>query len=382
MQFNNQKLTLSEMRVGLLALAAFAVFVFLVFNANGDLNPFRKKMLLRAKFADADGLATGADVRLAGVRVGKVCKVRFLPATGAKGVEPQIEAELCLDAYIDGQPAGERIRTNSVAQLSSSGLINSDKIINIRLGTIEGDPVRNGSELRTTSSDSIADLTSSGSDLMKKLEAVSTQVEEITGKINSGQGTLSRLVNDKEFYNNLITTVNDADDVIRQVKSGKGTAGRFISDPAIYEHADELVRQLDSMATDLRAGRGTAGKLLTDDAFYVKANETLARVDRAAGDIESIVAQAKAGKGTIGKLLSDDAMYNDAHVAINNINSTAARMDQILAKAQNGDGTIGKLLTDDRLYTNVDNLSAEATRMIQDFRKDPKKYLTIKLNIF
>jgi len=75
-------------------------------------------------------------------------------------------------------------------------------------------------------------------------------------------------------------------------------------------------------------------------------------------------------------------MYNDAHAAINNINSTAARMDQILAKAQNGDGTIGKLLTDDRLYTNVDNLSAEATRMIQDFRKDPKKYLTIKLNIF
>jgi len=47
-----------------------------------------------------------------------------------------------------------------------------------------------------------------------------------------------------------------------------------------------------------------------------------------------------------------------------------------------GQGTVGKLLTDDRLYTDVDNFAGEATRMIQDFRKNPKKYLTIKLDLF
>ena len=75
-------------------------------------------------------------------------------------------------------------------------------------------------------------------------------------------------------------------------------------------------------------------------------------------------------------------MYNDAHAAIKNINSTAARMDQILAQAQGGQGTVGKLLTDDRLYNNIDNFTGEGTRMIQDFRKNPKKYLTIKLDLF
>ncbi|MBV9928741.1 MAG: hypothetical protein JOZ96_27245, partial [Acidobacteria bacterium] len=84
----------------------------------------------------------------------------------------------------------------------------------------------------------------------------------------------------------------------------------------------------------------------------------------------------------VGKLLTDEAMYDDAHAAINNINSTAARMDQILAQAQGGQGTVGKLLTDERLYTDVDNFTGEATHMIQDFRKNPKKYLTIKLNLF
>jgi phospholipid/cholesterol/gamma-HCH transport system substrate-binding protein len=382
MPFSRQKVTLSEMRIGLLAFSALAVLLFLILNASGDINPFKKKLNLRARFADAGGLAPGAEVRLAGVRVGKVCAVRFLPPSGAKGAEARLEADLCVDAAIDGQPAGERIRTDSVARLDSSGLISGDRVVNITLGTAEGEPVRSGSELRATSTDSISDLASSGDDLMKRLDAVTTEVGEIAAKVNKGQGTLGRMVNDEEFYNHLIGTVRDADQVIRQVGSGNGTAARLVSDPALYEHADALVQQLQSMAADLRAGRGTAGKLLTDDAFYAKANETLARLDAAAGDIESIVAQAKSGKGTVGRLLYDETMYNDAHAAINNINSTAARMDQILAQAQGGQGTVGKLLTDDRLYTDVDNFTGEGTHMIQDFRKNPKKYLTIKLDLF
>jgi phospholipid/cholesterol/gamma-HCH transport system substrate-binding protein len=378
MPFSSKKVTWSELRIGLLALSALAVLLFLILNASGDLNPFKKKLRLRARFADAGGLAPGAEVRLAGVRVGKVCAMRFLSSSGAKG----IEADLCVDAEIDGRPAGERIRTNSVAQLTSSGLISGEKIINITLGTGEAGLVSSGSELRSTVSESLSDLASSGDELFKRLEAVTAEVGEITAKINKGQGTLGRLVHDEAFYNHLIETVRDAHEVIAQIRSGKGTAGRLISDPALYEDADTLVQQLALIASDLRAGRGTAGKLLTDDAFYIKANETLARLDSATRDIESIVAQAKAGKGTIGKLLTDEAMYNDAQAAIKNINSTAARMDQILASAQAGNGTVGKLLTDDRLYTDIDNFTGEGTRMIQDFRKDPKKYLTIKLDLF
>jgi phospholipid/cholesterol/gamma-HCH transport system substrate-binding protein len=382
MPFSRKKVTLSEMRIGLLALAALGVLLFLTLNASGDLNPFKQKLRLRARFADAGGLAPGAEVRLAGVRVGKVCAVRFLPASAAKGTDARLEADLCVNASIDGQPAGERIRTDSVARLDSSGLIGGEKMVNITLGTAEGEPVRNGSELRATSSDGFSELASSGGDLMKRLDAVSAEAGEVVSKINKGQGTLGRMVNDEAFYNSLLGTVRDADEVIRQVRSGKGTAARLVSDPALYEHADALVQQLQSIATDLRAGRGTAGKLLTDDAFYTKANATLARLDVAVGDIESIVAQAKAGKGTVGKLLTDEAMYNDAHAAINNINSTAARMDQILAQAQGGQGTVGRLLTDDRLYNDIDNFTGEGTHMIQDFRKNPKKYLTIKLDLF
>jgi phospholipid/cholesterol/gamma-HCH transport system substrate-binding protein len=61
----------------------------------------------------------------------------------------------------------------------------------------------------------------------------------------------------------------------------------------------------------------------------------------------------------------------------------------MLTDAQSGKGTIGKLLTDETLYnnanqtmSNVNQLSSEGTKLIYDFRQNPKKYLTIRFRLF
>jgi phospholipid/cholesterol/gamma-HCH transport system substrate-binding protein len=60
-----------------------------------------------------------------------------------------------------------------------------------------------------------------------------------------------------------------------------------------------------------------------------------------------------------------------------------------LGDAQAGKGTIGKLITDETLYnninqtaSNVNQFSSETTKLIYDFRQNPKKYLRIKLSLF
>ena len=61
----------------------------------------------------------------------------------------------------------------------------------------------------------------------------------------------------------------------------------------------------------------------------------------------------------------------------------------LITSIQEGKGTIGKLMTDESLYNsvnqtanNVATFSGEGTKLLYDFRQNPKKFLRIKLSLF
>src|ERR1700754_727065 len=109
---SKRNVTLSQLRVGIFVLIAIGVLIFLVLNASGDINPFSRKLHLKARFVDANGLREGSEVRLAGVRVGKVERIILLEPSSVPSA-PRVEAQLTVDSTIDGRPANERIRSDS-----------------------------------------------------------------------------------------------------------------------------------------------------------------------------------------------------------------------------------------------------------------------------
>src|SRR6266853_6597683 len=144
---SKKTVSLSELRVGLLVLVSIAVLVFLVLNASGDINPFSKKLHLKARFIDANGLREGSEVRLAGVRVGKVDRIKLMTPTEVGNAPsgqspPKVEARLTIDTRIDGVPATDRIRTDSTAQQAAPSILGSEMIVNITPGTSIGSPVK------------------------------------------------------------------------------------------------------------------------------------------------------------------------------------------------------------------------------------------------
>ena len=370
-----------ELRVGIFVVAAIAVLIFFILNASGDISPFAEKLHVRARFASAEGLRQGAEVRLAGVRIGKVGDVRLLPPSD-KPTDPKVEARLAIDETIEGRPAADLIRTDSTAQLASPNLLGSDKVINIIPGTAVAPPVTEGTELQTARPGGMEALTASSTDLVQQLNTLSTQFNELVGRLNRGEGTLGRFLNDEAFYNNLNATVRDTQSLIRQIESGRGTASLLVNDPALYNNLNAVSLNLQAISDDLRRGRGTAGKLLTDDALYNDVRSTVARFNRSVDDINLIVGDLRAGRGTAGKLLTDEAIYEDARTAIARVNTATERLDTVVTGVQRGEGTLGKLLTDDQLYSNVNQLSSESVKLLYDFRQNPRKYLTIKLELF
>jgi len=378
---SNRSVSLSQLRVGIFVLLAIGILVFLILNASGDINPFSKKLHLKARFADANGLRDGSEVRLAGVRVGKVDQITLLPPSDVPNA-PRVEVLMTIDSSIDGRPANERIRSDSTAQQGSPSLLGNEMLINITPGTAVGQPVQDYAVLPSSSSNTVNDFATSGTDLAQRLSKLSDEIKGIVADVKEGKGTVGRLFTDEALYNNLNATIRETEDVMRQVRAGNGSAGRFINDPALYNNANEIALQMRAIAADLRAGKGTAGRLLTDDELYNRINRTADKLDRSVEQINQVIADINEGRGTLGKLIKDEQIYNDARAAIARFNTTAERIDNMVAAAQRGEGTVGRLLNDDTLYTNVNQLSSEGVKMIYDFRQNPKKYLTIKFELF
>ncbi len=378
---SKKTVSLRELRVGILVLVSIAVLIFLILNASGDINPFSQKLHLKARFLDANGLREGSEVRLAGVRVGKVEEITLLPPSEVPNA-PRVEVLMTVDGTIDGRPAHERIRTDSQAQQGSPSLLGNEMLINITPGTALGQPVKDYAILPSSSSNTVNDFATSGTDLAQRLSKLSDEINGIVRDVKEGKGTMGRLFSDEALYNNLNATIRETEDVMRQIRSGEGSAGRFINDPALYDNANEIALQLRKIADDLQAGRGTAGKLLTDDELYVRINRTADRLDRSVDQISLMVADINAGRGTLGKFIKDEQIYNDTRAAIARFNTTAERIDNVVSAAQRGEGTLGKLMTDEALYSNINQLSSESVKLLYDFRLNPKKYLTIKFELF
>ena len=378
---SKRNVTLSQLRVGIFVLVAIGVLIFLILNASGDINPFSRKLHLKARFVDANGLREGSEVRLAGVRVGKVERIVLLEPSPVPSA-PRVEAQLTIDSTIDGRPANERIRSDSTAQQGSPSLLGNEMLINISPGSAMGQPVQDWAVLPSSSSNTVNDFATSGTDLAQRLSKLSDEINGIVLSVKNGEGTVGRLFSDEALYNNLNATIRETQDLMTQVRSGRGSAGRFVNDPALYNNLNEIAVQFKTIADDLHAGRGTAGKLLTDDEFYLRINRTADRLDKSVDQINLMVAEINAGHGTLGKLIRDEQIYNDARAAIARFNTTAERVDSLVAAAQRGEGTVGKLLNDETLYTNVNQLSSEGVKMLYDFRQNPKKYLTIKFELF
>ncbi|CAN5333595.1 MlaD family protein [soil metagenome] len=398
---SKQKITLSELRVGIFMLSALLITAFLILNATGSFNPFEKKMRLKARFASADGLRAGADVQLAGVSIGKVEDVKFLPPDSPEG--ERIEAALYIGQTLNGKPITELIRTDSTAQLIATSILGNDKIVNIAPGTSKGTPVDEDSILKTSTPIGLNELTATGNDLLEQINKLAGPANEILNKANQGEGTLGRVINDEQLYESLEGAVSETRETmtrlqttVDQLNRGDGSAGKLLNDPALYDNLNKTVSQLESIAADIRGGRGSAGKFINDDAFYVETRNAVTelrtaaeKISSIADDVKLLTADLREGKGTAGKLFKDEKLYEDTRVAIARFNSTVSRMDAILSDAQAGKGTIGRLLNDETLYNsvnetanNVARFTGEGTKLLDDFRKNPKKYLRIKLALF
>ena len=117
------------------------------------------------------------------------------------------------------------------------------------------------------------------------------------------------------------------------------------------------------------------------DSLMITMEENKYKITATMGNIESITANLKKSNEEITKVISNTAAFTDslAQVDVNGIvKRTQLALDQvnmILDDVQNGDGTLTQLMQDSLLYNNMNLMVEEATRLVENIKEHPNRYL-------
>ncbi len=294
-------------RVGLFFLMGVALIWVTFESLNGGKVSSGKGYTLVAHFRNLKEIKSGDEVRVAGVKVGTV-KGTLLEGRTAR-------ANLIIDPAV-------QIAEDATATIGMAGLLGSN-YVSFDLGSDTAKPYAPGSEVRTAETADLNAIVSelskvgkkvdgalgqfSGSDgLLGKINTLldenraqirdtTTNLQQITNKVNQGEGTLGRLVNDPKLHDELLATVAEirtaaaeaklfvaqAESIIAQVKSGQGTLGVLLYDQQAGENIKVVTTNLRELSDKLNKGQGTLGKLLNDDSLYLQAQGAMKKVDRA-----------------------------------------------------------------------------------------------------
>ena len=337
----------SELKIGLMTLAAVVIAVTVIFLLSGEGGFFWQRYSLKAKFPNVSGLKTGAPVRVAGVEVGSVKAITF------SGVDVEVRFELSKDMQA-------RVTDKSTAMIGSISLL-GEGALDITPAT-SGTPIPPDGYIRTVRTPGqLADVSEQANQGL--IEATN-----LLKDIRSGKGTLGKLVTDEALYQEVNGFVDAANAVATNLRNGRGTLGKLANDQAAYDALAASLQNLQAMTTRINNGEGSLGRLLQDDAFATSLNG-------ATKNLDGITARLNRGEGTAGKLLTDDALYK-------RLDALTARLDDLTKRLTEGDGTAAQLINNRQLYDNLNKAIGQLDGLVGDIRKDPQKYLRVKVSIF
>jgi len=186
-------------RLGLFILGTLAILACGVFIIGSKHFLFSSTYLLKADFDNVAGLASGADVQMGGVHCGTVVGVELPHQPGGKVT---VVMELA-------QTTHEIVKRDSVASIETEGVL-GNQYLSVSFGSAGQADVKDGDKIGSLPPLEISALFKKASvilDSTQEAVANTTQatahLNSLSAKIDSGQGTVGALINDKELYNNL-----------------------------------------------------------------------------------------------------------------------------------------------------------------------------------
>ncbi len=160
--------------------------------------------------------------------------------------------------------------------------------------------------------------------------------------------------------------------ILPKVDSIVGSVNQILANPAIaasVTRCDVITRELAASSAQLTELMASLNKAIP--GMVHNANGVLANANALTGDLRTTTGNLNTITGNLKELPLD--------TTLNRINATLANVQRLTAKLNNENSSLGMLLNDKKLYQNATSTVASLDSLLQDVKKHPKKYVTIKV---
>lgn len=284
----NRLLWLGIFIAGGLGLVVWGIFFF-----SSKERIFESTFRLKSPFENVAGLRKGAAVRLSGIDIGVVEDIALPSAPGGS-----VLVTMRLD--IEAQ---HLIKKDAYALIETEGLVGS-RIVSLIGGSLQAQPVVDGDVIISRAPIDLTAILESFNETASYMRVVTQSLGDITSQISKGQGTIGKIVYDDQLYvrfvdviehsdslfaamyNNMnrmgqIITVlsKSTDSVLARIQSGEGTLGKLLYTNELHDMAlgsmGDVRDSLNLLMADMRHGQGLIGRMVSDDTLAAKIDSTI-----------------------------------------------------------------------------------------------------------
>lgn len=249
---------LTGAKLGIFIFIGSVLLVIGIFMLGNKDQLFVSTFTIRAYFQNTEGLRNGASVRFGGIDVGAVKDIKIMADTsGRVEVSMRIKEEV-----------RRFIKKDSRASIETEGLV-GNKVVIISMGSDKAEPISDNGVILSKEPLSFADVIEETQGILAYTKEMTKNLSDIVGKINQGEGTIGKILNDEELYNAATNITKSADrnltavtEDLRKVIALFDDLGKGVE--TIVKNTNNVVAGIDTLLQGVSEGKGVLGSLLTD----------------------------------------------------------------------------------------------------------------------
>ncbi len=263
-------------RLGIFIFLGTILLIISIFLIGNKEKLFTSTIEIKAYFKQIEGLKSGAPVRLSGYDVGSVSAISLGSDTSR-----MVEVKMRIDDNLK-----HFIRLDSEASIETEGLVGK-KIVSITPGSPNEAEISEGGIIKSKSPVNVAKIIEQTEAVMSYMKDLTKDFSEIFAKVNRGEGSIGKLINDDQLYNSTVRITQTAD-----------------------KSLTTITNRLDEISNIIVSTTGSIKSILTD-------------VDGTIADIHKVINKVNNGEGALGALISDRQTGDSIKTIVKNLTRTS-----------------------------------------------------------